>query len=162
MVRVRRLSVERDLAESRAHLAELSAANEALRRVNAELEASRAALARSEAKLRLALDAARMATWEWDVEGDATRGSPNREALYGAPPGSLRSLGDVLAVVHPDDRAAAAATVDRAFRRQPGEEEFDAVEFRVSPPGGAVRWLRAQGRARRGTRAPAKRGTPPA
>jgi PAS domain S-box-containing protein len=146
MVRVRRLSVERDLAESRAHLAELSAANEALRRVNAELEASRAALARSEAKLRLALDAARMATWEWDVEGDATRGSPNREALYGAPPGSLRSLGDVLAVVHPDDRAAAAATVDRAFRRQPGEEEFDAVEFRVSPPGAAVRWLRAQGR----------------
>ena len=70
--------MERDLAESRAHLAELSAANAALRRANAELEASRAALAESEARLRLALDAARMATWDWDVATDGTRGSAGR------------------------------------------------------------------------------------
>ena len=81
------LGMERDLAESRAHLAELSAANVALRCANAQLEASRAALAESEARLRTALGAARMANWEWDVAGDATWGSPGREALYGRPPG---------------------------------------------------------------------------
>ena len=64
--------MERDLAESRAHLAEDSAANAALRRVNAKLEASCAALAESQARLRVALDAARMANWEWDFAGDAT------------------------------------------------------------------------------------------
>ena len=138
--------MERDLAESRAHLAEVSAANAALRRANAELEASRAALAESEARLRLALDAARMANWEWDVIGDSIWGSAGREALYGRPPGSLRTRLDVLAAVHPEDRAMAAGTIARAMVRAPGEDEFDAVEFRVVHPDGSVRWLRSQGR----------------
>lgn len=140
------VGTERDLAESRAHLAELSAANAALRRSNSELEASRAALADSEARLRLALDAARMATWDWDFVGDSTWGSPGRDALYGRPPGSLRTRADVLGAVHPDDRAMAAETILRAMRRAPGEDEFDAVEFRVVHPDGTVRWLRSQGK----------------
>ena len=138
--------MERDLAESRAHVAEISAANAALRRANAELEASRAALADSEARLRLALDAARMATWDWDFVGDTTWGSAGREALYGRPVGSLRSRMEVLAAVHPEDRAMAAETIKRAMMRSPGEDEFDAVEFRVVHPDGSVRWLRSQGR----------------
>ncbi len=138
--------MERDLAESRAHLAELSATNAALRRAIAELEASRGALAESEARLQLALDAARMATWDWDFVGDTTWGSAGREALYGRPPGSLRSRAEVLATVHPEDRAMAAETIARAMGRPPEEDDFDAVEFRVVHPGGAVRWLRSQGR----------------
>jgi PAS domain S-box-containing protein len=138
--------MERDLAESRAHLAEVSAANAALRRANAELEASRAALADSEARLRLALDAARMANWDWDFVGDSTWGSAGREALYGRPPGTLRTRADVLAAVHPEDRAMAAGTIARAMARGPGEDEFDAVEFRVIDPDGSIRWLRSQGR----------------
>ena len=138
--------MERDLAESRAHLAEASAANAALRRAIADLEASRAALADSEARLRLALDAERMATWDWDFVGDTTWGSAGREALYGRPPGSLRTRADVLAAVHPEDRATAAETILRAMRRAAGEDEFDAVEFRVVHPDRSVRWLRSQGR----------------
>ena len=140
------LGMVRALAESRAHLAELSAANAALRRATAELEASRGALAASEARLRLALDAARMATWDWDFIGDTTWGSPGREALYGRPPGSLRTRADVLGAVHPEDRAMAADTILRAMMRAPGEDEFDSVEFRVLDPDGSVRWLRSQGR----------------
>ena len=138
--------MERDLAESRAHLAEVSAANAALRRSNAELEASRAALAESEARLRVALEAARMANWEWDFVGDRVWGSPGREALYGRPPGSLRTPAEVLAAVHPEDRALAAGTVARAKARSLSEDEFDAVEFRVVHPDGSARWLRSQGR----------------
>jgi PAS domain-containing protein len=111
--------MERDLAESRAHVAEMSASNAALRRAVAELEANRAALAESEARLRLALDAARMATWNWDFVGDTTWGSAGREALYGRPPGALRSRTDVLDAVHPEDRAVAAETIARAMRRPP-------------------------------------------
>lgn len=138
--------MERALAESRAHLAELSATNAALVRANAELEASRSALAGSEARLRLALDAARMATWDWDFIGDTTWGSSGREALYGRPPGSLRTRADVLGAVHPEDRAMAADTILRAMLRAPAEDGFDAVEFRVVDPDGSVRWLRSQGR----------------
>ena len=139
-------AMERDLAESRAHLAEVSAANAALRRANAQLEASRAALAESEARLRIALEAARMVNWEWDGASDRIWGSAGREALYGRPAGSLPTLTEVLAAVHPDDRAMAAGTIARAMARPPGEEEFDAVEFRVVHPDGSVRWLRSQGR----------------
>ena len=138
--------MERDLAESRAHLAEISAANAALRRANAELEASRTALAASEQRLRLALDAARMANWDWDLVGDSTWGSEGREALYGRPLGTLRTRLDVLAAVHPEDRAMAAGTIARAMARAPGEDEFDTVEFRVIHPDGSVRWLQSQGR----------------
>ncbi len=139
-------AMERDLAESRAHLAEVSAANAALRRANAQLEASRAALAESEGRLRVALEAARMVNWEWDFNGGRISGSPGREALYGRPPGSLPTLDEVLAAVHPEDRAAAAGTIARAMARSPGKDEFDSVEFRVVHPGGSVRWLRSQGR----------------
>ena len=135
-----------DLADRIADLATSEAANEALRRANAELAASRAALAAREAQLRLALDAARMANWEWQAEGDRLTGSPGREALYGRPPGTLGSTPAVLDAVHPEDRAEAAATIQRAMMRPPGEEEFDSTEFGVVDPDGGVRWLRSQGR----------------
>lgn len=136
----------KDLADRLAELAAVEATNEALRRANAELTASRAALAASEAKLRLALDAARMATWEWDAESNMSQGSPGREALYGRGPGMLRTLTAVLETVHPEDRARAEATIHRAMHRRPGEEEFDSVEYRIITPDGHIRWLRSQGR----------------
>ena len=135
-----------DLADRTADLQAAEAANEALRRVNAELRESRAALAASEARLRIALDAARMANWEWDAVNDRITGSDGREALYGRPNGSLTSTAEVLAAVHPEDREHCAATILRAQARLPGEDEFDDVEFRVIDPDGSIRWLRSQGR----------------
>jgi len=137
------------VARTQRELAEMAAAEatgEELRLPDAELDASRVALASSDAKLRLALEAARMATWEWDVETDAVLGSVGREALYGRTPGTLPTRAAVLAAVHPEDRMRAEATIFRAMHRQPGEEEFDAVEFRIITPDGRIRWLRSQGR----------------
>jgi PAS domain S-box-containing protein len=140
---------KRDPADRGAELAAAEAANAALLHANATLAASRAALESSEAQLRLALDAARMATWDWDTVGDRVVGSAGREALYGRPPGALATRAAVLDAVHPEDRARAAETILRAMARPPGEEEFDAVEFRVTDPDGRVRWLRSQGRVTR-------------
>ncbi|WP_149537324.1 PAS domain S-box protein [Siccirubricoccus phaeus] len=133
-------------ARVRRDLAAAEAANEALRRANAELALSRAALAAREQQLRLALDAARMATWEWQAEGDRLTGSAGREALYGRPPGSLGTLAAVVAAAHPADQAAMTRAIRRAIGRGPEEAAFDAVEFRVVGADGAVRWLRSQGR----------------
>jgi len=135
-----------DLAERTADLHAAEAANEALRRANAELQASRAALAASESRLRLALEAARMANWEWDVVGDRITGSEGREALYGRPAGTLDTTPAVLAAVHPEDRDRCAATIMHALGRAPDTDAFDAIEFRVADPDGGVRWLRSQGR----------------
>jgi PAS domain S-box-containing protein len=135
-----------DLAERTADLQAAEEANEALRRANAELRESRAALAASESRLRLALDAARMAHWDWEAIGDRLTGSAGREALYGRPPGTLNTTPEVLDAVHPEDRERCAATILRAMSRLPGEDEFDAVEFRVTDPDGSIRWLRSQGR----------------
>lgn len=145
---------KRDLADRTADLRTSERANEALRRANAELAASRAALAASEARLRIALEAARMANWEWTVDGDRLTGSAGREALYGRPPGSLASTPALLATVLAEDRAQAAATIQRAMVRLPkwsskgdyGDDGVDSVEFRVADPDGTVRWLRSQGR----------------
>ncbi|MFC7476017.1 PAS domain S-box protein [Dankookia sp. GCM10030260] len=137
---------QQDLAARTADLRSAESANEALRQANAELRASRAALAASEARLRLALDAARMAHWEWDTIGDHVTGSEGREALYGRPTGMLSTTQQVLDAVHPEDRERCAATILHAMSRQPGTDEFDAVEFRVSDPCGRARWLRSQGR----------------
>src|ERR687894_2053156 len=75
-----------DLADRIADLATSEAANEALRRANAELAASRAALAAREAQLRLALDAARMANWEWQAGGDPPPRAPRRGGPFRRPP----------------------------------------------------------------------------
>jgi len=137
---------QKELADRIAELVAAEATNEALRLAIAELSASRAALAASEAKLRLALEAARMATWDWDAESDRTLGSAGREALYGRRPGMLPTLSVVLGTVHPEDRERAEATIHRALHRRPGEEEFDAVEYRIITPDAQIRWLRSQGR----------------
>ena len=133
-------------ARTREELAASEATNEALRHANAELDESRAALAAREEQLRLALDAARMATWEWDAATGAVTGSTGREALYGRPVGSLGTIAAVLEAVHPEDRDAAAATIQRAMDRPPGDREFDAIDFRVAGQDGSICWLRAQGR----------------
>jgi PAS domain S-box-containing protein len=138
--------VRQDLAERTADLAAAEAAIEALSQANAELARSRAALLAQEQHLHLALDAARMATWDWHAEGDSITGSAGREALYGQLPGSLGTRQAVLHAVHPEDRVTAAATIQRAMQRPPGQGASDATEFRIIDPDGSIRWLRSQGR----------------
>src|SRR5947207_15966320 len=63
------------------------------------------ALRASEERLRLALDAANLATWDWDLETGRIVRSEGMPALFGLPPGALDDPGvDPLDLVHPDDR----------------------------------------------------------
>ena len=102
-----------------------------------------AALRASEARLRLAQDAAKAGTWEWDTATNEHVWSAETWALYGLDPAANRaSHGDWLAVVVPEDRDAAAFIAQRAARHGSELE----VEFRVRRPDGSMRWLLSRGR----------------
>ncbi|MDD5298257.1 MAG: EAL domain-containing protein [Rhodocyclaceae bacterium] len=99
-------------------------------------------LADSESRLALALEASRMAVWEWDIADDLFYLSPACRTLLGLTDfdGCYASF---LLALHPDDRARVEASTRRAL------EDHDTCnsEFRVVLPDGRIRWLANLGRA---------------
>jgi PAS domain S-box-containing protein len=101
-------------------------------------EASEARYRLSEGRLRLALDAAGLGTWEYDFRSRSFGWSPGTERVFGRPDGERpESWSALLAFVHPEDRVL----VDRGLG--PGEPTAGTreVEFRVLAPDGTIRWL---------------------
>jgi diguanylate cyclase (GGDEF)-like protein len=99
-------------------------------------------LRESEDRLRVALWAAGMVGWEWDVAAGEVRVTGSLGTLAD-PAGALAHLlPGQLADVHPDDRAALA----RAERWTLAEGADYDVEFRIRAPDGAARWLAQKGR----------------
>jgi PAS domain S-box-containing protein len=104
------------------------------------------ALQRSEERLRLALDAARMGIWYWSMETNALVWDHNLRTLYGLGPGEVvRDYEQFLSRVHPEDREFVSRSVERALR-DGGALDY---EFRILLPDGQVRWIADQGRVGR-------------
>ena len=104
------------------------------------------ALQRSEERLRLALDAARMGIWYWSVETNVLVWDDNLRALYGLAPGQpVGGYEEFLGRVFPDDRQFVSESVARAIR-EGGALDY---EFRIVLPDGRVRWIADQGRVER-------------
>jgi PAS domain S-box-containing protein len=100
------------------------------------------ALQRSEERLRLALDAARMGIWYWSVENNTLVWDDNLRALYGLGPNDVvADYEQFISRVHPDDRQFVARSVERALK----ESEALDYEFRILLPDGRVRWIADQG-----------------
>jgi PAS domain S-box-containing protein len=117
------------LARQAADLIEHAKAEEALR-VNEE-------------RLRLAQLSAKIGVWDWNLKTGALVWSPELEAIWGLPPGTVTSYRDFSERVHPDDLAMTEAKSDSAVRNH---ESFD-LEFRIIRPSGEVRWILAKGGA---------------
>lgn len=101
------------------------------------------ALREKEERLRAALDASATGTFRWDVRTSALDWDENLDRLFGLRPGeTARHLDQFTRLVHPDDRPAVAAALDRCMREG---ADFD-LEFRVVLPDGRVRWLLDRGR----------------
>jgi len=102
----------------------------------------------SEERLRVALQAAGMAYWEWDLRSGIAHWNPDHNHLLGIPlrqeRGTLRAF---LERVHPDDRDAVARALAVAGESGRGYD----TEFRVMGPGGQVRWIAGYGRVLFGT-----------
>ena len=104
------------------------------------------ALQRSEERLHLALDSARMGTWYWSVETNALVWDDNLRAIYGLRPDeAMSSYEHFITRVHADDREYVSQMVGRTL------ESGDALdyEFRILLPDGRVRWIADQGKVGR-------------
>ncbi len=100
-------------------------------------------LRESEAQLRLALDAGRMALWDWDIPTGNVKWNDEHYRMLGYEPGAFApSYQHWITRVHPDDRAAAEAGI----RKSMVEGGEYSNEFRTLWPDGTERWLEARGR----------------
>ncbi|MEN3292817.1 MAG: hypothetical protein V7642_2070 [Burkholderiales bacterium] len=100
------------------------------------------ALARGEERLRIALQAGRLGSWEVDPSTWTLRASEASKAAYGRDPSSSFTYEDLLASIHPDDRARRDAVVNAAIAAR---SDFD-IEYRVIWPDGSLHWIHVQGK----------------
>jgi PAS domain S-box-containing protein len=104
-----------------------------------------AALTESEERLRLALDAASMATFVWDLESGAAQPDARTRALLGLPPQSTLTFKQALdAMIHPEDEPSYVEAVRRALEPS-GSGELH-LDIRVRHPDGTQRWVEITGR----------------
>ncbi|HJQ22862.1 MAG TPA: PAS domain-containing protein [Blastocatellia bacterium] len=100
----------------------------------------------SEACLRLALEAAGMATWDWDIASDVVYHSPRLEPMFGLAPGGVNLSHSVfMDEIHEEDRGRVEQAIEQAFK---GEIDY-TLEFRVIWPDGSVHWLASRGLVQR-------------
>jgi PAS domain S-box-containing protein len=118
------------------HLAEAKAA---LEREVSQRRQTEATLRDSEKRLRLALDAGEMGTWDWDLGSDALRWDQRLRELFGLLPEQFQGSAAALAAIHPEDRPRfEAAIAHSVVRREPLREQFRVVQADAS-----LRWLAA-------------------
>jgi PAS domain S-box-containing protein len=121
-------------------------ARELLARVGARIELARLrresteALRQSDARLRLALQMARLVVWEWDVADNRIVTTDTFAEIYGLPAHQLLERWPQL--VHPDDLAERRERVRRAV----AEGGFYHAEFRIRrPASGELAWIEERG-----------------
>jgi PAS domain S-box-containing protein len=96
----------------------------------------------SEERLRLALEAARMGTWDWDIESGKVDHSVTTQALHGVAPGAFEgTVNGFFNSLHPEDREM----VIEAIRCTLEEGADYSIEFRVIWPDGSIHWIATKG-----------------
>jgi PAS domain S-box-containing protein len=140
-------------------ISERERAQEALREANQMLEArvdartaevvyANEVLAASEERLRIALDAGRMGTWELDSRDRLCHIDEVQCRLLGLAPGTRSvALDTLLSFTHAADDEAVRAAVENALVTNVDDDADYAYEFRiVRPADHSVRWLLVRGR----------------
>jgi PAS domain S-box-containing protein len=103
-----------------------------------EISRVEAELKNNQQRLQIAQQAGKIGTFEWNVQTGELACKPELEALYGLPAGGFdSSYQNLLAMVHPDDRAFTEQQVQAAA--DSGEELN--IEFRICRPDNSVGWI---------------------
>ena len=115
-------------------------------RLCVRLERARAEqrLVESEARMRLAAEAARFGMYDRNLRGAYFHASAQIKQMLGYPPDAQLDHGQVMSHIHPDDRAAGVAAYQRAC--DPAGDGRINVEQRVVRRDGEVRWIATVGR----------------
>jgi PAS domain S-box-containing protein len=97
----------------------------------------------AEARLALALEAAQLGTWTWDMAAGTTVWDVRLEEMHGLPPGGFGgTYEDWVEALYPDDRAECFARVERALAN-PGPY---MLLHRTTWPDGSIHWIECRGR----------------
>lgn len=105
-----------------------------------------AALRQSEDRLRIALEAARLGTWDWNLVTHQLTWDARCKAMFGLPPDAETSIESFYAALHPDDCDRLAQVVQQALNPAVAasyDEEFRAIGI----TDGIERWIAAKGKA---------------
>ncbi|RYY91696.1 MAG: hypothetical protein EOO24_30750, partial [Comamonadaceae bacterium] len=129
-------TVARDLAEALAAISRQRRVERDLRRRLQALAGQHARLAEDHAQLVAALQAADLMVFSWDPVADRVERRLSRipalPTTDGAANGGPRTFGDVLELVHPDDREQFAAVVHRSLASH-GAARY-SIRYRVGEP----------------------------
>lgn len=125
-----RRRAEEDLARYRARLEELVAER------TAEVEKANARLVEAQA-------VAHLGSWEWDARNDVIRGSEELYRLFGVVPEGLAHMGQLMDLVHPDDRESVRIAIEEARTR--GDGALFEKSYRVLLPDGRIRFVNDRG-----------------
>ncbi|HXD33182.1 MAG TPA: MASE1 domain-containing protein [Pyrinomonadaceae bacterium] len=100
------------------------------------------ALRRNEQQLSVALDAAKMGAWSYDLNTTKVQWSPNLEAMHGVEPGSFGGTFEhFLRDIHPDDRQQVIASISKNVDKGTLHE----IEYRIIRPDNSIRWVEGKG-----------------
>lgn len=99
-------------------------------------------LRQSESKLRQALEAGRMGSWEWDLTTNKVSWSPQLEALHGLAPGTFDGSFEAYQKdIHPEDRERVLTSIAKTLE----EDTEHHIEYRILFPDGTVHWVEGKG-----------------
>ena len=133
-----------DVTLERQRLAGLENRNAALL---AELSDRLRAQQVSEARMRFATQAGRLGIWERDLRTNALTTSRLVREHFGHDPAAALPYAELLAAIHPADRARVEAASARSVETG---DDF-AVEHRVRRPGGGIGWVELRAQVVRGS-----------
>jgi PAS domain S-box-containing protein len=98
---------------------------------------------RNEERLAMAMTAARMGNWEWDIEANTATWSDETKRMFGLSPNDPESsTEEFFSMIHPEDRLRVEQAVNRAVKEGAPYE----AEFRIAQPDGSLRWVRGRGK----------------
>jgi PAS domain S-box-containing protein len=98
-------------------------------------------------RMRLAAESAQLALWEWEASRGEIWMTEEGRKLFGCEPGERLDYATMAGRVHPDDRAARAAAIERVL----GTGGSYEIEYRMVLPNGSLRWCVARGHSPRVT-----------
>ncbi|MGM9508412.1 PAS domain-containing protein [Larkinella sp. GY13] len=95
----------------------------------------------AEQRSRLAVEAAEMGTYDWDIEHGVFKYSDRLVEIFGLAPNQPHQHSEFSGAIHPDDLPIRARAHEEAFRT--GRLHYEA---RLAQPDHAVHWIRAIGK----------------
>jgi PAS domain S-box-containing protein len=113
-------------------------------RLRAAHEQAEQAARKASDQRRLALEAGELGAWDYHFETGEVFWDERCRNMFGVPAGGQIGYKDVLARVHPDDRAAVDEAIKQAIAGAGGGVYIR--EHRVVWPDGSVRWVSSSGR----------------